>query len=589
MLVFILALIAVVGSMGLTFTHPATAAGFLNIGIGSAVNALAWGVETYNVIRNFIIGLVIFVSIYIGLFVLMIALGWESVALGMLVLSMAPLLALAYINYQLQNPVAGTGKILADWGERLAKKGYALKPPTPKLLPNGETPNQYGYKAICAILNILYVPTVGLALTASAFFLGTAGLAAQTLAKTMRYTARLGAFIWIWLGAIALLMLFDIQTGLGLVDFFTVLVLGGGSLFLYLALSILGDWKLPVVGVPTMSVIPATIMSVLIVATTFAHVDPDLAAGMAQPFVIAHDGAVSYFADYRTKNKQPTYKKYMFTKNVTVTFIKKGKKFVLAETGTDALPIFKKGEYGYLPGGQAAPTTDDTKGKKMVLIGPPVTKALDDLQDLEDVEDKWRWVEYSDIKVVSSETPSETKTAEDAKLVKKYADGLGWTINPPSDAPCGNLATLPSSVQINADGSEMKMVLPANLDRGLASRDSNGKEFVIHQGDEFEVIASGNIKFSNDHPCVGPTGMKGWMDTHVDSPFHENVGGLEFSIGGLEANRFLAGERYSGVAQQTGVFTGRVIEQIKGYGDDNSGNFTITVKIVKRAATSPSI
>lgn len=190
------------------------------------------------------------------------------------------------------------------------------------------------------------------------------------------------------------------------------------------------------------------------------------------------------------------------------------------------------------------------------------------------------------VEVAATEKKPESKS-ESIPLKIKYADGLGWTTNPPSDPPCQISTTLPASVQVSADGSEMKMVLPSNLDRGLASRDTDsGKEFVINTGDEFEVVTTGTVKFSNDHPCVGGDGMRGWLDTHVDSPFAENVGGLEFSIGGLEVNRYLGGTRYSGTAQFTGVFTARVIEQSIGYGDDNAGNFTVTVKIVKRATTT---
>ena len=183
--------------------------------------------------------------------------------------------------------------------------------------------------------------------------------------------------------------------------------------------------------------------------------------------------------------------------------------------------------------------------------------------------------------IPSAETSSKVNLPPAPKFVKQYGDGLGWTKNPPPDLPCEDLPTPKGSVQISPDGKEVTMVVPANLDRGVPSHDAQGKEFTLQKGDKFEVSVTGKIKFSKDHPCVGPYGMDGWYDSHVDSPFFENVGGLEFAIGALTSdwsNRFLPGTDKTFTAQTSGFVVARIIEQDKGYSDDNSGAFTVTIK-----------
>ncbi len=174
-----------------------------------------------------------------------------------------------------------------------------------------------------------------------------------------------------------------------------------------------------------------------------------------------------------------------------------------------------------------------------------------------------------------------SKNSTPPKLVKEYSPGVGWTINPPSDMPCRELLTPPPSVTINNDRTEAKIVIPSNLDLGLAARNEQGREFILHTGEEFEITATGKVKFSDDHPCVDANGMNGWYDNHVDSPFNQNVGGLEFAIGNLMENRYFAGTHYQGKAEANGIFIGRVIETTKGYKDNNSGAFTVTVKKIK--------
>ena len=184
-------------------------------------------------------------------------------------------------------------------------------------------------------------------------------------------------------------------------------------------------------------------------------------------------------------------------------------------------------------------------------------------------------------KVPGTETSSKRDPASPPKFVKQYADGLGWTKNPPSDLPCADLPTPRAVVKVSSDEKEVTMVVPANLDRGVPSRDEQGKEFILRQGEQFEVTVTGKIKFSKDHPCVGPSGMDGWYDSHVDSPFFENVGGLEFVVGELTSdwsNRFLPGANKQFAAPKNGIVVARIIEQASGYGDDNSGAFTVTVR-----------
>lgn len=169
--------------------------------------------------------------------------------------------------------------------------------------------------------------------------------------------------------------------------------------------------------------------------------------------------------------------------------------------------------------------------------------------------------------------------------VISYTSGSCWTINPPktssptsvlsSDAEYTNV-----SVSISSDGMSCRLIVPATAGTGVRAEDSNGREFFIRQGDKFEIEASGSVLFSTDHPRVNPEGMAGWYDPYVDSPFTQNVGGLEFSIGNLAANRLFAGKYYYGTAQYSGVPVFRVIERLAGYVGD-PGGFTVTIKKIQ--------
>jgi hypothetical protein len=141
------------------------------------------------------------------------------------------------------------------------------------------------------------------------------------------------------------------------------------------------------------------------------------------------------------------------------------------------------------------------------------------------------------------------------------------------------LPSVKPSVLIGEDGRSCTLVVPADAPDGVKAEDpATGKQFILNQGEKFQVEASGAVEFSSEHPLVGPKGLSDYYDYSVDSPFHHNVGGLEFSIGALGANRYFAGRYYSGVAKYADVPTFRVIESVNGYLDGNYGAFTVTVK-----------
>ena len=164
--------------------------------------------------------------------------------------------------------------------------------------------------------------------------------------------------------------------------------------------------------------------------------------------------------------------------------------------------------------------------------------------------------------------------------VVSYSSGSCWTITPPTTR-CSGFSYVSPKATVSSDGLSCTLIVPSDAAQGVRAIDNSGQKFSLQKGDKFEISATGQIKFSNDHPCVSPEGMRGWYDPYVDSPFNQNVGGLEFSIGNLNDNRFFAGSSYSGVAESSGVPVFRIVEQIKGYSDDDSGAFTVTVKKVR--------
>jgi hypothetical protein len=203
-------------------------------------------------------------------------------------------------------------------------------------------------------------------------------------------------------------------------------------------------------------------------------------------------------------------------------------------------------------------------------------------------------------KVELGKKESEDSTSESSKTVsstqpmlkRQYSSGSGWTIDPPAFTPCSDLPTLPA--QVEADGTEtVKLIVPATSDAGVASVGEKDRGVMVNVGDEFtvDVDQADRVKFSGDHPCVDALGMAGWYDPKVDSPFTNNVGGLEFAVGSLSAdrtNRFLPGFHKNYVAQKSGPLVFRVIERIDGYHDNNSGYFKVTVTIVRRASSAPN-
>jgi hypothetical protein len=156
-----------------------------------------------------------------------------------------------------------------------------------------------------------------------------------------------------------------------------------------------------------------------------------------------------------------------------------------------------------------------------------------------------------------------------------YSSGSCWTINTPNVVPCSNLPVNRASVRISPDGLTCTLVVPVNEALGVRAEDNSGRLFFLQKGDEFDVITKGQVNFSSEHPCASPEGIHGWYDPYVNSPFSQNVGGLEFSIGSLQANRYFAGSYYKGIADSAGSPVFRVIDRLSR--DDKRGAFTVTV------------
>lgn len=165
----------------------------------------------------------------------------------------------------------------------------------------------------------------------------------------------------------------------------------------------------------------------------------------------------------------------------------------------------------------------------------------------------------------SSETVSETVGGY------RFPDMSGSPGKPPSP-----------SVKISADGKECLIVVPADARDGVKAIDKNGKEFVIHSGDQIELEISGKVQVGSDRAIVTAEGeTSGYRDTGVDSPFYSNVGGLEFSIGSLSSNRFLAINNKQFTANYDGVPIFRIVDRLDGNLDGYNGNlggFTVTIK-----------
>ena len=142
----------------------------------------------------------------------------------------------------------------------------------------------------------------------------------------------------------------------------------------------------------------------------------------------------------------------------------------------------------------------------------------------------------------------------------------------------GRLESYNPSVVISQDGKSCTLVVPAQAGDGVAT-DDGSKQFFLNKGDEFEIVANGSVEVRGvTEAIVGPEGEYGYWDKSVDSPFYTKVGGLEFSIGPLGANRYFAGRYYQGKSKYNGVPVFRVIESVNGYQDGNDGAFNVTIR-----------
>lgn len=195
----------------------------------------------------------------------------------------------------------------------------------------------------------------------------------------------------------------------------------------------------------------------------------------------------------------------------------------------------------------------------------------------------------------SEDRPPVSPLATDAKSSATpcqpivYSSGVRWICGKPSFRPCENLPVVNPSVTISSDQQSCQLVVPAHIAEGVSATDATGRQFIVNRGERLDITSQGTIKFSSDHPCVDGTGMAGWEDPYVDSPFKQNVGGLEFSIGSLRTNRYLVGTHYEGIAEASGTPVFRVIERLDGYTDNNSGAFTVTIRKSKAESLNKQI
>ncbi len=155
-----------------------------------------------------------------------------------------------------------------------------------------------------------------------------------------------------------------------------------------------------------------------------------------------------------------------------------------------------------------------------------------------------------------------------------YSSGSCWTVSPPQEK-CGNLPTSRPAVSIN--GNTCKIIVTPTEAGGVSAVDGAGNQFVIQKGDSLDIQSIGLVNFSKEHPCAPPDGVNGWYDPYADSPFTQNVGGLEFSIGSLTNKHYFAGSHTNIIAENSGVPVFRVIDRANGYSSNNSGAFTVTI------------
>lgn len=157
--------------------------------------------------------------------------------------------------------------------------------------------------------------------------------------------------------------------------------------------------------------------------------------------------------------------------------------------------------------------------------------------------------------------------------------GLYPACNKSNDLKQGQTVT---TINVSLDGKSCTVLVPATAAYGINCIDpSTGRKFEVRSGDEVDVSASGYVKVGVDRPTVGPEGeTSGYFDHAVDSPYTQNVGGLEMWIGiDRRTNRYLVGSHLQQKVSYSGVPSFRVIDVLPhsrgGY--RGTGAFTVTI------------
>lgn len=120
------------------------------------------------------------------------------------------------------------------------------------------------------------------------------------------------------------------------------------------------------------------------------------------------------------------------------------------------------------------------------------------------------------------------------------------------------------------------MFVPANSETGIVTHNKYSR-FELKEGDSFDIQTDGKVNVGNGYPCIGAEGMYGWYDPFVDSPFSQNVGGLEFAFDSFDSKHFFVGKYYRGIAEKAGFLVFRVIDRPGDY-KNNSGGYTVLVR-----------
>lgn len=161
---------------------------------------------------------------------------------------------------------------------------------------------------------------------------------------------------------------------------------------------------------------------------------------------------------------------------------------------------------------------------------------------------------------------------------KVQREGVCWTIDPPKFNTCPTLPTESASLMMKND--EVFLYVPATAEKGVPTIGTSGR-LDLKKGDRFEIQADGMVTFPGNAPCVSPEGIYGWYDPFVDSPFSQNVGGLEFAFNSFDSKHYFAGKYYQGVAEENGFLTFRMINRL-GTHKNSSGGYTVIVRRLKQ-------